>query len=98
MRRSRRPTPLILSDLRYDPEKQLYSRTQEGITYSMPLELTRHLKEYYRDYDGKLDGGHAYPSMDRWYRDLSKQQKQQVIRTGNVPVPKSDFFPDPEYD
>lgn len=97
MRRSRNPTPFALKDIHLNPETNLYEKKQDGITYGMPLELTRHLKDYYHHYHPGLSGKLDYPSMDKWYRDLSNEQKKQVVRTGNVPKDKSDFFPDPEY-
>lgn len=62
------------------------------------MELTRHLKEYFRNYDEGIGGKINYPSVAKWYADLTKEQKKQVIRTGNLPSAKEDFFPDAEFD
>lgn len=94
-RRAKVPTPLGLR-INHDTKTQLFYVDENGITYWMPMELTRDLKLYYHHFPS----GHQshYPTMARWYSDLTKEKKKQVKRTGNIPQTPSDFFADPEYD
>ncbi|MGN6476321.1 MAG: hypothetical protein ACTHKV_03775 [Flavipsychrobacter sp.] len=97
-RRPRDPIPFGLQDLKWNFKTDKYEKTEDGITYAMDLELTRHLKEYYRFFPiSTLKAGEKYPTMQRWYQDLSKDEKKKVTRTGNLPPEASDFFPDPDF-
>jgi hypothetical protein len=62
----------------------LYDIEENGITYSMTLELTRRLKEDIVNVKNISD----------WYKDLDKFTRAEIIRTGNVPKVKDDFYPD----
>jgi len=42
--------------------------------------------------------GEERPTVAKWYRDLSKEEKKAVVRTGNIPKPANDFYPDPEWE
>jgi hypothetical protein len=98
-RRPKHPRPYGLLDLTIVPGTDLYQKKENGITYQMPLELTRLLKEYYRYFkDGTEEGTEKYPTMQRWYRDLKKEDKKKVIRLGNLPKETNDFYPDAEWE
>ena len=92
--RAKYPTPLTL---RIIPNKVagLYDVHENGITYTMNLEVTRELKEYFMHFPS----GHKahYPTMARWYADLKNEVKKTGVRSGNVPPEPIDFFPDVEY-
>jgi hypothetical protein len=64
----------------------------------MPLEITRHIKLWYLNFYPGPGGKIQYPTIDKWYMELSKEQKRQVERFGNVPSENSDFFPDHEFE
>jgi hypothetical protein len=93
-RRPRHPTPLEIR-ITHNPKTGLYEIIQEGITYCMPLELTRRLKQYYRIIDNT---GQGVANMKMFYNDMSKDEKAQIIRKGISQQPGDNFFPDPEYD
>ncbi len=94
-RRAPHPKPLGMR-IERNITTGLYEVHEENITYAMPLELTRQLKEYYRGF--RPAHQQHYPTMDRWYRDLNNEQRKQVKRSGNVPQDPVDFFPDPEWE
>jgi hypothetical protein len=97
-RRARNPRPYELLDLNFNPKTNLYEKTEAGITYGMPLELTRQIKNYFRYFPLPSHGGlFRGPSLAKWYDDLQKDLKKQVVRTGDVPQKSDDFVADPEY-
>ena len=97
MRRPRNPLPYGLHDLRNAAAPGLYEKSEAGITYTMPLEVTRHLKNWWRYFHmGTEEGTEKHPSMARWYRDLPAAMKKQVQRSGAPPEP-DDFHPDPSW-
>ncbi len=72
MRRPRKPTPLSIIDLNFNPRSDRYEIAERGITYHMELEHTRNLKEYFkgiavRGYDTTVSG---------WYNKLDKQRRK----------------------
>lgn len=93
MRRPRKPTPLAITDLNYNPRSNLYEITERGITYQMDLEHTRNLKEYFK---GVAVKGCNTKILD-WYNKLDKTTKKEIIRTGNVQT-SNDFYPDWSFD
>lgn len=93
MRRPRRSVPLCIASLHYNPQTKLYEITEEGITYAMPLELTRGLKEYFA-----WHGPGDRRTMATWFAQLKLDEKDGVQRSGNVPQSPDDFFPDPTYE
>lgn len=96
MRRPKHPMPKTLIDLKFNNVKCMYEIIEDGITYSIQLEEVRLLREYFRHFT--VGGGFLYPTVSRWYRDLDKLKRKLVIRTGNIPNVKEDFFPDVTYD
>jgi hypothetical protein len=93
-RRARQPLPLVISDLHLDAQKGKYVITDAGITYSMDLEHTRLLKDYF----GWYVNTRKEKTVALWYDGLDKETKKQITRSGNLPKEEQDFFPDPEYD
>ena len=92
MRKKRYPVPNEIKDLYYDYTQQAYLISENGITYSMQIEQTRSLKQYW--YDNRYAG----TSIASWYNSLKNDEKKKVKRTGNVPEEKRDFFPDNGYE
>lgn len=95
MRRPKHPLPSSLSDLKFDFKSNMYVILEDGVSYSMPLELVRVLRVYFKSF--VAGGGMLYPTLSRWYKDLDKKSKLAVIRTGNIVSAESDFFPDAMY-
>jgi hypothetical protein len=90
--------PLALTALSRNRTTGLYEISEDGITYGMELELTRQLKEDYKCFKSGTDlETEKYFTLARWYRDLPKEAKKQVKRSGNLPREQNDFYPDPEY-
>jgi hypothetical protein len=89
MRRPRKPTPLSIIDLNYNPRSGRYEITERGITYHMDMEHTRNLKEYFQ---GVAVRGYGANVSD-WYNKLDKITKKEIIRTGNIPT-TNDFYHD----
>lgn len=85
--------PLRIANLHYNPATQLYEITEDGITYGMPLEVTRGLKEFFVWY-----GPNDAKTVADWFQQLKLHENDQVIRTGNVPQAPDDFYPDVSYD
>lgn len=89
--RPRHPLPLFLKDLAYNPKSGKYEVSENGISYSMDLEQTRLLKEYFSGF---------YPGCNRsisdWFNKLGKETKKRVYRDGPINS-ITDFYPDPEY-
>ncbi len=94
--RPRRGTPLGMRITANTSEIGMYDVSENGITYTMDLETTRLLKDYYKGF--RPAHRSHFPTMERWYQDLPNDVRKRVKRTGNVPPPTSDFFPDPDYD
>jgi hypothetical protein len=95
MRRARRPAPLRLAGLTYNARSGTYEVLEDGILYSMDLELTRQLKDYFKWFHPN-EAKHR--NLAAWYRSLSKEDRARVYRSGALPPQRSDFFPDPDYD
>ncbi len=93
-KRPRHPVPLEIR-INHNPSTGLYEIVQDGITYCMPLELTRRLKNYYKII---RNTGQGVANMKMFFADISKEEKAQVIRKGVENKPEDQFFPDPEYD
>lgn len=64
-----------------------YEIEEKGITYSMTLEMTRHLKGAFANVS----------TVAEWYSDLDKFTRSEITRTGNIQKQKDDFFPDKIY-
>jgi hypothetical protein len=95
MRRARHPAPLRLIGLKYNTRQGTYEITENGITYSMDLEMTRLLKTYFKWYDPN----HAKErNMEAWYWSLSRPERARVYRSGALPRQRTDFFPDADYE
>lgn len=89
MRRAKHPVSLRLTGLTYNFKSGKYEIEENDITYSMGLEETRLLKEYFKWDVARL--------LSEWYERLDKETKKKIIRTGNVPKQPNDFYPDVEY-
>ena len=95
MKRARHPASLRLAGLKYNTRSGAYEILEEGILYSMDLELTRSLKTYFKWFDP----AHAkVRNMKAWYNSLSREERARVFRSGALPPQRTDFFPDPDYD
>lgn len=84
MRRARHPMPPALWSMKYNYISKLYEISENGIIYSMSLEKTRELKE----------GIKLSENVANWYADLSNEKKKEIILSGNIQKPESDFIPD----
>ena len=91
MTRPRHPLPLFLKDLAYNPKSGKYEVSENGNIYSMDLEQTRLLKEYFRGFHVSSN-----KTVSNWYNKLPNIEKKRVYREGPINI-KTDFFPDPEY-
>lgn len=92
----RRPLsiPAIIKDLQAVRNRPgYYSITRAGITYTMPLEQTRELKQYWRGY---VSPERDRRSMQDWYSHLPNEIKKLVERAGDVPDVDDGFYPDLE--
>lgn len=94
MRRPSKPMNNELRGLAYNIATSLYDIVENGITYSMPLELTRTLKIYCKSWTADKNN----LLLDSWYNHLPKVEKKLVIRRGRIAVKGDDFFPDPDFD
>ena len=90
MRRPRKPTPLGIIDLNYNPKSGRYVITEMGITYLMDLEHTRSLKEYFQ---GIAKRGYETKISD-WYDKLDKVTKKEILRNGSLQT-TNDFYQGP---
>ena len=90
MRRARHPASLRLSGLRYNTREGTYEIKENGIVYSMDLEMTRLLKAYFKWYDPSHA---ATRNMEAWYRGLSREQRTRVHREGVPPRQDDGLFP-----
>lgn len=78
MIRSRRPIPPYIRNLTPSGTKGgMYDITWDGITYTMPLELSQHLAGWFKNFAGNDE-----PSLTQWFDELTPEQQQQIIRTG----------------
>ena len=93
MRRPRKPTPLSIIDLNFNPKSGRYEITERSISYQMDLEHTRNLKEYFK---GVAVRGYETKISD-WYNKLDKVTKKDVLRTGNFQT-VNDFYPDQSFE
>ena len=91
MRKPRHPRSLALAGLKWNHTTSMYEITEGDITYSMPLELTRSLKDAFIN-------NAACKSIADWYNQLDKADRKFVIREGFVQQEDQDFFPDPEFE
>jgi hypothetical protein len=99
MRRPRNPMPLALHALSRNRTTGLYEIGENGIIYSMELELTRKLRDDFRSFRmGTQEGTGKFFTMARWYRDLPKELMRKVTRSGNLPPVQNDFYPDAEHE
>ena len=100
MRRPQHDTPPRHLNIDYNPKTGLYDvskrhlNMEECPVYSMPLEIIRVLAKYYR----LRSCGTDVPSLEKFYNDLSKEDKALVITTANSVKQKDDFFPDPVWE
>jgi hypothetical protein len=99
MRHPKHFTPPPHLNIDFNPATGLYDVSvrnpllKEKPVYSMPLELIRVLAKYYH-----LRGcGSGRPSLEKFYMELSKADRAQVI-SSKPQVQQDDFFPDPEFD
>ena len=85
MRRPRKPVP---QKIRFKLDMNLktgrYEITENDITYSMPFDLTIHLKQNIVNVTSVAD----------WYNDWDKFTRAKIIRTGDTPKQPDPFFPD----
>jgi hypothetical protein len=78
MIRSRRPIPPYIRNLTPSGIKNgMYDITWDGITYTMPLELSKNLAYWFKDF-----ANNSEPSLTQWYEALAPEQKEQITRTG----------------
>lgn len=92
-RQPRHALNLNLRQLSLNPATGLYEAEEYGIIYHLSFEQMNDLKRFYF-------GSQGYsPTYENWYNHLDRFKKKKIIRTGNLPVQKNDFYPDrePEY-
>ena len=71
MRRPRKSVPVGLR-IEKNFTNEFYETTENGITYSLPYFLLDHIKRWFPDAG----------SVEQWYRDLCKEDRKAVIRSG----------------
>ncbi|HVT83623.1 MAG TPA: hypothetical protein VHD35_00400 [Chitinophagaceae bacterium] len=89
MRRAKHPVPMAIKELHFDVQQNCYLIVDAGITYQMPLEMTRRLKQYFV-WNNVRTKDH---NVADWYESLSKEERKQVIRI-NAPEEANGFYPD----
>ncbi len=89
MRRAKHPVPMAIKELHFDVQQNGYVIHDAGITYKMPLEMTRSLKQYFV-WDNVRTKDH---NVAAWYDSLSKEERKQIIRI-NAPEEAGEFYPD----
>ena len=88
MKKHQLPLPLI--KMIRNPKSGLYEVVEQGVTYTMDIEMTRLLKQYFRNNErGKIAD---------WYKQLPREEKQAVGRSGHLEIKSEDFYPDPDYE
>jgi hypothetical protein len=92
MPRARHPLPFEMKGIKNDQEAGKYILTENGITYSMNLEHTRLLKQYFRG--NYIDN----PTIEKWYKDLDRFTRKEIKITGKLELSTSDFYPDTTYE
>lgn len=92
MNRARRPTPFEMKDIFPDPRTGRFIISESGITYHLSLEHTRLLKDYYRW------NMYGIRSLEKWFNDLDRDTRKEVIRTGVEQQMDPYFYPDPSFD
>ena len=99
MHRPKHFTPSRFLNIDFNPATGLYDISvrnpliKNKPVYSMPLELIRVLSKYYH----LKNCGSNIPSLEKFYNDLSKDDRAQVIYS-KPKVKQDDFYPDVEYD
>jgi hypothetical protein len=88
--------PKSIGDLKQNFKSLKWEITRDGITYSMSIEMTRNLIKYFTVYVPGIESD--APTMEKWYGDLSKEDKARVKREGNLPTVDTGFYPDPEFE
>ena len=68
-------------DFAYNILAKCYQIEENGIVYSMQLENTRLLKKH-------------FGTVAEWYNKLDNETKKEIIRTGDIPKDKDDFYPE----
>lgn len=92
MRRAKHPVHPAIKDLQRNLSTGFYEITEDGVTYSMTLEMTRKLKAYYRAF--MPESNQKIPTLASWYKDLGSIQRKEVITKGKSSTSPTDFFPD----
>ena len=92
MRRARNPLPIEIWGLNFDPITGRYFLNENGLAYYMTLEHTRLLKAYYR---GNISNK---PTIEKWFNDLDRFTRSQIIINGKTEIRDIYFHPDPQYD
>lgn len=87
--------PPQLWELQFNPKSGFYEIKENGVTYCLRLEETRLLRDYFRGHrSGKVVKS---PTISNWYKSIKKEDKKQVIRSGEISENLSDFTQDIEY-
>ena len=92
MRRAKHPlAPALRSII---SRGEFYEIKEDEIKYQFKFEELQKLKDYYRKF--MPDGRQKFPTLESWYKDLSKEEKMRVIREGDIQtIDSRNFFPDP---
>ncbi len=93
MKRPRKPVPISIVDLYFNPQTGKYEISEMGVTYQMDLEHTRNLKQFFQ---GILIRGYGATIAD-WYNKLDHATKKEIIRIGTIQT-NQDFYPDISYE
>jgi len=90
----RHGTPIALKGfLKINIKTGKHEIEEDGIVYSMAMEQSILLKHFFKDQNvmSRLEG----KTVAMWYKELPKEDRDKVIRTGNLPEADSNgFWPD----
>ncbi|HJV19268.1 MAG TPA: hypothetical protein VJ552_05260 [Sediminibacterium sp.] len=79
-----------LLGLKFNPLTQLYEITENGVTYEIPFALTYELKTYFQR-------GVEVISVEDWYKELLREDKARVKRSGHNNDADDTFYPDRDF-
>ncbi len=92
MRRARKPVPPEMWSMVADPKTGKYLIKENSISYYMELEHTRLLRNYYRR------NSFNEPTIEKWYSDLDRFTRKEIVVEGMKKKSENDFYPDSEFE
>ncbi len=88
MPRARKPLTPSLKQLHLNTSTGFYEAEENGIIYHLTFTQMNGLKAFYF-------GNNAYnATFERWYNNLDRFAKKEIMRTGKLPAGDSGFYPD----